>query len=97
VKRAVQFGAGNIGRGFIGQLLSSSGYEVVFAEVDPTIVAAMNASRRYPLRVVSDAGDRESYVENVRAVNAADVAAVAREIAGAEVVGTAVGKILKIY
>lgn len=91
MKRAVQFGAGNIGRGFIGQLFSRSGYEVVFAEVDAGMVAAMNASRRYPVRVVSDSGDLENFVENVRAVNAADVAAVAREIAGAEIVGTAVG------
>ena len=91
MKRAVQFGAGNIGRGFIGQLLSRSGYEVVFAEVDAGIVAAMNASRRYPVRIVSDSGDTEAYVENVRAVNGGDVAAVAREIAGAEIVGTAVG------
>lgn len=91
MKRAVQFGAGNIGRGFIAQLFSRSGYEVAFAEVDLGVVGALNAARRYPLRVVSEAGDIETYVENVRAVNAADVAAVAREIAGAEVAGTAVG------
>jgi mannitol-1-phosphate 5-dehydrogenase len=91
VKKAVQFGAGNIGRGFIGQLFSRSGYEVAFAEVDAKIVEAMNVSRRYPVRVVSEAGDSETYVENVRAVNGADLESVAREISHAEVVGTAVG------
>lgn len=91
MKMALQFGAGNIGRGFIGQLFSRSGYEVVFAEVDRRIVEAMNAERRYPVRVVSEKGDSESLVENVRAVNGLDVAAVAREVAEAEVVGTAVG------
>jgi mannitol-1-phosphate 5-dehydrogenase len=91
VRKAVQFGAGNIGRGFIGQLFSRSGYEVAFVEVDTKIVDAMNSARRYPLRVVSDTGDSETYVDNIRAVNGADADAVAREIAHAEVVGTAVG------
>lgn len=91
MKKVVQFGAGNIGRGFIGQLFSRSGYEVVFAEVDARIVESMNETRRYPLRVVSEGGDYETYIEKVRAVNGADIEAVAREIASAEVVGTAVG------
>lgn len=91
MKKAVQFGAGNIGRGFIGQLFSRSGYEVVFIEIDPGIVAAMNADRRYPVRVVSAGDDSETYVENVRAVSGLDAAAVAREIVDADVLGTAVG------
>jgi mannitol-1-phosphate 5-dehydrogenase len=89
--KAVQFGAGSIGRGFIGQLFSQSGYEVVFSEVDPRLVEALNAARSYPLRVVSENGDLESEVRNVRAVSGLDAQAVAREIADAEVVGTAVG------
>ena len=93
MKKAVQFGAGNIGRGFIGQLFSLSGYEVAFVEVDARIVEAMNADRRYPLRVVSERGDSETCVENVRAVSGLDPAAVAREIADADVAGTAVGAI----
>ena len=32
-KKMVQFGAGNIGRSFIGQLFSRSGYEVVFVDI----------------------------------------------------------------
>jgi mannitol-1-phosphate 5-dehydrogenase len=91
VKKAIQFGAGGIGRGFIGQLFARSGYEVAFAEVETRIVEAMNVTRRYPLRVVSEAGDTESFVEGVRAVSGADVEAVTREIENAEVIGTAVG------
>lgn len=38
MKKAVMYGAGNIGRGFIGQLFSESGYEVVFIDVNTEIV-----------------------------------------------------------
>ncbi len=51
----------------------------------------MNATRRYPVHVVAADGDKETYVENVRAVNGNDLDAVAYEITKAEVVGTAVG------
>ena len=35
---SVVFGAGNIGRGFIGQLFSESGYEVIFVDVDEPLI-----------------------------------------------------------
>ena len=38
MKKAVMYGAGNIGRGFIGQLFSLSGYEVVFLDINAKVI-----------------------------------------------------------
>jgi len=38
MKKAVIYGAGNIGRGFIGQLFSESGYEVAFIDINMEII-----------------------------------------------------------
>jgi mannitol-1-phosphate 5-dehydrogenase len=90
VKKAVQFGAGNIGRGFLGQLFSESGFETVFVDVAEDLVGLLNARGEYPLRII---GERSKMVtvRNVRAVRAADREAVARELAGADIAATAVG------
>ena len=42
--KAVHFGAGNIGRGFVGLLLSEGGYELVFSDVATALVDALNAA-----------------------------------------------------
>ena len=38
MKKAVIYGAGNIGRGFIGQLFSMSGYEISFIDVNAAVI-----------------------------------------------------------
>lgn len=85
------FGAGKIGRSFIGQLFSRSGYEVVFAEVDLAIVEALNQRRSYPVVIK---GDREEtlLIQNVRAVNAMDTKVVVEEVAKASILAVSVGK-----
>ena len=94
--KAVHFGAGNIGRGFVGILLHEGGYEVVFSDVAAELVDALNAAETYTVREVGDGGPgRESadrVISGFRAVNSAESPeAVAAEVASAEVVTTAVG------
>lgn len=91
MKKAVMYGAGNIGRGFIGQLFSQSGYEVVFVDINPVVLERLNSDRSYPIRVVGNGSYEEITVQNVRAVSAADPEAVAAEIASADLMATAVG------
>jgi len=91
MKKAVMYGAGNIGRGFVGMLFSQSGYEVVFVDINPVVIDRMNEEHRYPVRIVGEEKYREEIVENVRAVNASNKDIVAEEIAGADIMATAVG------
>jgi mannitol-1-phosphate 5-dehydrogenase len=75
----------------LGQVLTQGGYEVVFVDIDSTLVDRLNAAKSYPLRLLSDAGETELMVSPVRAVPGGSVDAVAREIADADLLGTSVG------
>lgn len=91
MKKAVMYGAGNIGRGFIGQLLSESGYEVVFIDVNTEILEKLNKDGKYPVKILTGDGSKEITIENVRGVNGTDIEKVAAEIATADIMATAVG------
>lgn len=90
MKKLLQFGAGNIGRSFIGQLFSAAGYEVVFVDIDEKLISALNEKRGYTV-AIRDKSNFEIKVENVRAISTLDTPAVAREMADADICGTAVG------
>lgn len=91
MKKAVMYGAGNIGRGFIGQLFSQSGYQVVFIDVAKEIVNRLNSDNKYPVRVVSREGYDENIVDNVRGVNGLSEETVSNEIKNCDLMATAVG------
>ncbi|WP_347344134.1 mannitol-1-phosphate 5-dehydrogenase [Microbacterium sp.] len=89
--RAVHFGAGNIGRGFVGLLLHEGGYELTFADVAAPLVDAINAVSSYTVHEVGEGGV-DKVVTGFHALNSATQApALIEEIAGADVVTTAVG------
>ena len=95
MKQAVMYGGGNIGRGFIGALLSQSGYEVTFIDVAEPVVKALQENRRYPVRIVSTEGYEDVWVENVTAVNG-NLPEAVDAIANCDIMATAVGaRILK--
>lgn len=52
MKKAIQFGAGNIGRGFIADILHDSGYEVTFIDVDEKIIAQINQNHKFDLYLI---------------------------------------------
>jgi mannitol-1-phosphate 5-dehydrogenase len=88
---AVHFGAGNIGRGFVGLILHRAGYQVVFADVVDELIDALNSTPSYLVKEVG-LDSAEERVDNYRAINSrSDEAAVKAEIASADIVTTAVG------
>jgi mannitol-1-phosphate 5-dehydrogenase len=89
--KAVMYGGGNIGRGFIGPLFRDAGYEVVFVDVQTDLVEALNARHAYPLRIISDDGHEDFLIDGVSAIDGRDTEAVADAIATADICATAVG------
>jgi len=88
-KTAIQFGAGNIGRGFIGMLLSQAGYRVIFADVAETIIDRLKADKGYTVHVM------DTEVEDIAITNVTGVMSngteIIDEIAKADILTTAVG------
>lgn len=88
---AIIFGAGSVGRGFLGQLFAESGYEVVFVDIDERLVDALNRQGGYTLRLAGIEDVRNLTIGSVRAVDGRDTEKTAAEVAKAELVATAVG------
>jgi len=99
--RVVIYGAGNIGRGFLGQIFSRSkednaiARDLIFVDTDETVVDGLNRDGRYPIRILKDnlsLGDKEDvWIEGVRAINGGNGEAVEEAIATADIMTTSVG------
>ncbi len=89
--RSVHFGAGNIGRGFIGQLLHESGYDICFVDVQEDMVEALKTKGRYDVVIADEAGDHIS-VDRVTALHSEyEADEVVQRLAEADLITTAVG------
>lgn len=91
MKKAIMYGAGNIGRGFIGQLFYESGYEVSFIDVNMTVIDKLNSDKQYPVYITNGNEYEEHVIKNVKGINGKDVDAIARAMADADIMATAVG------
>ncbi|MFY1027827.1 mannitol-1-phosphate 5-dehydrogenase [Actinobacillus seminis] len=95
--KALHFGAGNIGRGFIGKLLADSNIEVIFADVNESVVNLLKTHRTYGVKIVGDSLNTVEQVNKVSAVNSTDEAAIIALFNEVDLVTTAVGpNVLKI-
>ncbi|KAG9903414.1 hypothetical protein KCV05_g15560, partial [Aureobasidium melanogenum] len=90
--KAIHFGGGNIGRGFVAEFLHNSGYEVVFVDVMDAIINALQQNKSYTVTEVGTSDTKSKTIDNYRAINSkTDEEKVVEEIATADIVTCAVG------
>jgi mannitol-1-phosphate 5-dehydrogenase len=88
----VIFGAGKIGRSFIGQLFGQAGYEVVFVDMDLSLVNELNRRRSYPVVIKGPDSEDRLVIKQVRAIHALKGNAVVEAIRNAGILAISVGK-----
>jgi mannitol-1-phosphate 5-dehydrogenase len=89
--QSVHFGAGNIGRGFIGQLLHEAGYDITFVDIQADLVDALKKEGRYEV-ILADEAEERIVVDRVTALHSVHEAEeVTERLAEADLITTAVG------
>ena len=91
--RAVHFGAGNIGRGFIGEVLAANGFSIDFVDINDVLIDALCARGEYEIELAGVARSRSRVrVQGVSGINSKkDPQAVTEAIARADLITTAIG------
>lgn len=91
MKNAVHFGAGNIGRGFIGDILSKNNVAITFVDVNERVIDELNKRHSYEIEVAEE-GQPHIVVKNVSGINnAKNPGEVIKAIASADIITTAIG------
>lgn len=90
-QKIVIFGAGKIGRSFIGQLFGRSGYRLVFVDADPEVVIRLNEKQSYRV-IIKGQKDEEILISGLEAISAFNKVKVAENVATAGIMAVSVGK-----
>ena len=91
MKKFIMYGAGNIGRGFIGQTFSNAGYKVGFVDINKEVIAKLNQDNEYSVHTVTSEANIEQKVKNVYGIDGTDIELVSDEIASCDMMATAIG------
>lgn len=92
MKKIVVFGAGKIGRSFIGQVFNRSGYEVVFTDINQQLIELMNLRKQYKVVIKDGEKDEVLNICNVRGVCLTDTDKVIDELVDTGLVSLSVGQ-----
>ncbi|HSL86448.1 MAG TPA: hypothetical protein VK861_05905, partial [Bacteroidales bacterium] len=89
--KALHFGAGNIGRGFIGLVLRRNGFDVTFADVAEDLIDEIKAKGEYTVIMADEKGEKV-LVDGVQGINSRTEPEKLRDaIMESDIITTAVG------
>lgn len=89
--KSLHFGAGNIGRGFIGLILSRNGFEVTFADVADELIDEIRAKGEYTVIMADEKGEK-LHVTGVKGINSRTESEKLKDaIMQSDIITTAVG------
>lgn len=92
MKKIVLFGAGKIGRSFIGQLFARADYEVVFVDIFKPVIDELNCRKSYDIIIKSNNPDEIIHIENVRGLLISQVEEVVVELTNCDIAAISVGQ-----
>ena len=88
-KKAVIYGGGNIGRGFVGQLFYESGYDITFIDINKELINQINEKRGYQIKFTDNSPG--ALIKNIRGVYGDNYTEIANAIAEADIMAVSVG------
>lgn len=91
-KKIVIFGAGKIGRSFIGQVFSRSGYETVFVDINRQLIDLLNQRQQYQVVIKGDIYEPPLIIRSVRGIYLEDTEQVIAELTDAGIAALSVGQ-----
>ena len=88
--KAVNFGAGNIGRGFVAPRLYLSGYSITFIDIQQSLIDELNQYKQFEVRSIDQ--QQPQLIRNVSAINSqTHPDEVIQAIQDADLISTAIG------
>lgn len=89
--KAVHFGAGNIGRGFIGEILAKNDFSMIFIDVNETVIRQLQEKKSYTI-AYADESEKKIEIEHVTGINnATHPQSVIEAIKTADIITIAIG------
>lgn len=91
-KKIVVFGAGKIGRSFIGQVFNLSGYEVVFVDINKALIDLMNQQKQYRIVVKNGEQDESMVIGGIRGICLDEEERLIAELIDTNIISLSVGQ-----